>query len=103
MKLVIVAGDGRISIDDVSYDGADLSQLDPAIHAVQWYGEYGEVEYKSVFADGQITKPQNQIITSIDSYQWAFAAWSVAAAAVAAEEAAIAAETQPAVSGTQTL
>ena len=81
MKLVIVADDARVVIDATAYDGLDMSQLDPSIHAVQWNGTYGEVEYKSVFADGAITKPQNQIITSIDSYQWAVTAWNEARAA----------------------
>ncbi len=81
MKLVIVADDARVVIDAMAYDDLDMSQLDPSIHAVQWYGEYGEVEYKTVFANGEITKAQNQIITSINSYQWAIDAWNVAAAA----------------------
>ena len=83
MKLVIVADDARVVIDAIAYDDLDMSQLDPAIHAVQWYGEYGEVEYKTVFANGEITKAQNQIITSIDSYQWAIDAWNVASASEA--------------------
>ncbi len=81
MKLVIVADDARVVIDSMSYDDLDMSQLDPAIHAVQWYGEYGEVEYKTVFANGEITKAQNQIITSIESYQWAIDVWNIAKAA----------------------
>lgn len=89
MKLVIVADDARVVVDAVGYDGLDMSQLDPTVHAVQWVGEYGEIEYKSVFADGVITKPNNQIITDIAPYQWAIDAWNVAKAA---EEAAIAAE-----------
>ena len=78
MKLVIVADDARVVIDALAYDGLDMSQLDSAIHAVQWNGEYGEVEYKPVFANGKITKVANQIITSIDAYQWAIDAWNVA-------------------------
>lgn len=99
MKFVIVADDARVVIDAVAYDGLDMSQLDPAIHAVQWNGEYGEVEYKTVFANGEITKAVNQIITSIDAYQWAVDAWNAAKAAeeaaIAAEEAAIAAAENP--------
>jgi hypothetical protein len=88
MKLVIVVDDARVIVDAVGYDGLDMSQLDPTVHAVQWVGEYGEIEYKTVFADGVITKPNNQIITDIAPYQWAIDAWNVAKAA---EEAAIAA------------
>jgi len=81
MKLVIVADDARVVVDAVGYDGLDMSQLDPTVHAVQWVGEYGEIEYKSVFAEGVITKPNNQIITGIAPYQWAIDAWNVAKAA----------------------
>lgn len=81
MKLVIVADDALVVVDAVSYDGLDMSQLDPTVHAVQWVGEYGWVEYKSVFADGVITKPNNQVITDLAPYQWAIDAWNVAKAA----------------------
>ena len=96
MKLVIVADDKRVCVDGLCFVDLDMSQLDPTFHAVQWVGEYGEIEYKSVFADGVITKPNNQIITDIAPYQWAIDAWNVAndaeLAAIAAEEAATAAE-----------
>tara|TARA_R110002153_G_scaffold267531_1_gene431696 strand:+ start:233 stop:529 length:297 start_codon:yes stop_codon:yes gene_type:complete len=89
MKLVIVADDSRVVVDAVAYDGLDMSQLDSAIHAIQWNGEYGEIEYKPVFANGEITKAPNQIVMSIDAYQWAIDAWNVQKAAeVAALEAA---------------
>jgi CO dehydrogenase/acetyl-CoA synthase epsilon subunit len=91
MKLVIVADDARVIVDAVCYDDLDISQLDATIHAVQWNGVYGEIEYKPVFVNGAITKASNQIITSIDSYQWAIDAWNVANdVAVAAIAAAIA-------------
>jgi hypothetical protein len=109
MRLVIIADDARVGIDALNYDGLDMSQLDPSIHAVQWYGEYGEVEYKSVFADGQITKPQNKVITDITPYQWAVDVWNSAKlaeeAAIAAAEAAQAeaAPNQPVVNGADAL
>ena len=106
MKLVIIADDARVGIDALNYDGLDMSQLDPSIHAVQWYGEYGEVEFKTKFENGQIVKPQNQIITDVAPYQWAVDVWSVAKAAddaaIAAAELEVA-QNQPAVSGTETL
>lgn len=106
MKLVIVADDKRVCVDELCFDGLDMSALDTSIHAIQWNGEWGEIEYKSVFQNGQITKPQNQIIMDVTPYQWAVDAWNVAKAA---EEAAIAAaeaeaaQNQPVVSGTETL
>ena len=88
MKITIVADDMRVCLDSVCVDGCDLSLLDPSIHAVQWNGQWGEIEYKSVFQDGQVTKPQNQVITDVTPYQWAVDVWS---AAKAADDAAIAA------------
>lgn len=78
MKLTIVADDGAVGIDGEFYSALSLPQLDPTIHAVQWYGEYGEVEYKTVFADGVISKPANQIITDVTPYQFAVNAWNAA-------------------------
>ena len=106
MKLVIIPDDFRVGIDALNYDGIDMSQIDPSIHAVQWYGEYGEVEFKTKFENGQIVKPQNQIITDVTPYQWAVDAWNVAKAADDAAIAAAeleAAQNQPVVSGAETL
>lgn len=78
MKLTIVAEDRVISIDGVSFSDLDISALNPSIHAVQWYGEYGEVEYKSKVENNQIVKPQNQLIQDFSEFQWAVDAWNVA-------------------------
>ena len=88
MRLTITADDKRVCVDGVCYDDCNMTLLDSAIHAVQWYEQYGEIEYKPVFQDGQITKPQNEIITDVTPYQWAVDAWNTVKAA---EEAAIAA------------
>ena len=90
MKLVIVADDKRVCIDELCFDDLDVSALDTSIHAIQWNGECGEIEYKSVFADGQITKPQNQVITDVTPYQWAVDAWNVEKVAYDAAAAALA-------------
>lgn len=87
MKLVIVADDKRVCVDGLCFDGLDVSSLDASIHAVQWNGQWGEIEYKSVFQDGQITKPQNQVITNVTPYQWAVDAWNVEKEAEEAAEA----------------
>lgn len=102
MRLVIIADDARVGIDALNYDGLDMSQLDPSIHAIQWYGEYGEVEFKTKFENGQIVKPQNQIITDVTPYQWAIDAWNVAKAADDAAVAAALAEAQAAEASGQT-
>lgn len=85
MRLTIVADDGAVGVDGEFISGLNLSALDPTIHAVQWYGEYGEVEYKTVFAGGVITKPSNEIITDATPYQFAVDAWNIAKEAAEAQ------------------
>ena len=81
MRLVITADDKRVCVDGVCYDDCNMTLLDSAIHAVQWYEQYGEIEFKSKFENGQIVKPQNEIITDVTPYQWAVDAWNAAKAA----------------------
>ena len=102
MKLVIVADDSRICVDGLCFDDLDVSSLGASIHAVQWNGQWGEIEYKSVFQDGQITKPHNQVITDVTPYQWAVDAWNAAKAAQEAAIAAALAEAQAAEASGQT-
>lgn len=95
MKLTIVADDQAVGIDGEFISPLEMPQLDASIHAVQWYGEYGEIEFKTVFANGALTKPQNQIIADITPFQFAVDAWNTKKAEiVAAEETAQAATEQ---------
>ena len=86
MKFTIVADDKAVGIDEEFFPGLSLPELDPTIHAIQWYGEHGEVEFKTVFANGALTKPQNQLITDIAPFQFAVDAWQAAKDAQIAEE-----------------
>jgi hypothetical protein len=89
MRLTIIADDNTVGIDGSFFSDIALPQLDPAIHALQWYGEYGEIEFKTVFLNGVFTKPQNQLITDIAPFQFAVDAWNAMkaeAAKVAAAE-----------------
>jgi len=56
MRLIIIPVDKFISIDDVGIHGADMSWIpeftgesgiSTSVHAVQWYGDHGEIELKS--------------------------------------------------------
>lgn len=78
MRLTIVADDGAVGIDGLFFFELNLTALDPTIHAVQWHGEYGEIEYKTIFADGVTSKPNNEIITNVTPYQFAVDAWNIA-------------------------
>jgi hypothetical protein len=77
MRLTIIADDKCVGVDGLFFEPIELPQLDSAIHAVQWYSEYGEVEYKTRFENGALTKPQNQLITDITPFQFAVDAWHV--------------------------
>lgn len=97
MRLTIVADDGAVGVDGEFFSGLDLSQLDASVHAVQWYGEYGEVEYKTQLENGAFVKPANVLITDATPYQFAVDVWNTAKAqAIAAAEAAAAAAAQSA-------
>ena len=78
MKLTIVADDNTIGVNDLHYFNFDLQELDSAIHAVQWYGEYGEVEYKTRLENGVFVKPANVVISSVEPYKSFVALWNVA-------------------------
>ena len=78
MKLTIIADDNTVGINNEFYLNINLMQLDSSIHAIQWYGEYGEVEYKSLFINNKIVKPTNVLITDISEYQFAIDEWNKA-------------------------
>ena len=81
MRMLILADDNRVAIEDEGYDGLNLSFLDPTIHAVQWYDTYGEVEHKDP-ATGKMTA--NREIQNIDEFQQAITVWQAAKDAEAA-------------------
>ena len=105
MKLTIIADDRLVVIDGEALANIDLSSLDPSIHAVQFYGEFGEVEYRPVFSNGAIVKPQNRAFIDVTEFQSAIDAFNAEKARLAAEaEAAAAAKAEQAtVTGAQTL
>ena len=105
MRVTIIADDKRVGVNNEFFEPVELSQLDPTIHAVQWYGEYGEVEYKTFFENGVIVRAANTIITDITPYQFAVDAWAEAKTAheEAMVQAAQAAIDQPTTTGSQTL
>jgi hypothetical protein len=86
MRLTIVADDKCVGIDGEYFSSLNLPLLDPTIHAVQWYGTHGEVEYKTQLQNGSLVKPANAVITDIAPYQFAVAAWNAAKAAPAPDE-----------------
>ena len=94
MRLTIVSVDGAVYVDGVSYSGLDLSFVPFDVHALQWYGTYGELEFKRSFVDGQIIHPVNQMLNELPD--WANTAKTLWDEAKANEEAAILAAQQAA-------
>lgn len=88
MKLTIVADDKCVGVDGEFIAPIEMPQLDASIHAVQWNGEYGEVEYKTQFENGDLVKPANVLINDMTPYQFAVDAWNAAKAQAALDEAA---------------
>lgn len=75
MRVTIIPSDGFVSVDGVGYSGLDLSFIDPAIHAVQWFGDVGELEIKNLTTNKMA---ENREITSFAEFQRAVDAWDAA-------------------------
>jgi hypothetical protein len=71
MRLTIIPADGFVSVDGKGYSSMDLSFIPQDIHAVQWYGTYGEVEIKD--AMGRVVK--NNQIDSLEPFSAAVNLW----------------------------
>ncbi|MCH7793836.1 MAG: hypothetical protein IH900_01665 [Proteobacteria bacterium] len=69
MRVTIIANDGKVGVDGV-FRAVDLSTLDPNIHAVQWDGVVGHIEFKDNSA--------NEAITDISAFQSFIDAWTAA-------------------------
>jgi len=82
MRVTIIPSDGFVSIDGVGYGSLNLSSIDPSVHAVQWYGDKGEVELCDSVTRKMV---ENRAITSLGEFQSALDAWNVANTAVPVE------------------
>jgi predicted dinucleotide-utilizing enzyme len=97
MKLTIIPEDAAVYIDGVCVSGIDISFVPNNIHAIQWDGNFGEIEYKT---ENKI-KPNNLEITEILPYmqscidKHAETLIKIAEAAAAEQAAALANQTTP--------
>ena len=64
-NLTIIFDDKHVGIDGEFYDSIDLSSAPSGLHALQWDGTSGWIEY-SIDADGN--KPTNQKITELPEW-----------------------------------
>lgn len=71
MRFTFIPADRIVIVDGVARHLPDITAPD-GIHAVQWYGEAGEVEF-STTAKGE--KPPNERITSVADWRYALEAW----------------------------
>lgn len=65
----MIPADGTVVIDGDTAGNVDFTGIDPSIHAIQWYGAVGEVEYIFVYSGPDSVKPPNEPITSLAPYQ----------------------------------
>ena len=72
MRVIIVPDDGVVLIDGKGRV-VDCSSVDRTIHAVQWYDDHGEIEYKTF--DG--VRAPNLAITDLSLFQIVIDAWRV--------------------------
>lgn len=83
MRATIIPSDGFCSVDGVGFDGVDMTTVAPEVHAVQWYGTYGEVEVQNQVTGKMVS---NDEITSLDDFQAVFDSyWAIRDAAAAAQ------------------
>lgn len=69
MKLTIIPADKAVYKDGYSYSGLDLSDFPQNVHALQWDGESGWVEFKD---ESEFRRPPNENIVVLPD--WALAA-----------------------------
>ena len=77
MKLTIIPEDMTVLIDGDRFGISCQELVDQGVHAVQWSGTIGHIEFKDA-ADG--SKPANQVIEDIERFQPIIDAWHAAKA-----------------------
>jgi hypothetical protein len=84
MRATIIPSDGFCSVDGVGFNGVDMTTVAPTVHAVQWYGTYGEVEVQDP-QKGQMIR--NEEIQNLTEYEAVFESyWAVRTAEEAAQQ-----------------
>ena len=77
MKFTIIPDDKTIIINGFGYSELEFI-IDANIHAVQWYDDIGEIEYKSELTENGLNKPQNLIIHQYSDFKLALDTWELA-------------------------
>lgn len=76
MKLTILLDDSAVYKDGVAYAGLSLSGVPDNVHAIQWDGAAGWIEFKT---ESQFRRPPNENITELPTWaNDAIVAWEAA-------------------------
>lgn len=65
MRITVLNDDNALGLDGVFYSGLDFSTVPDNIHALQWNGTKGEIEF---YEDDEGEKMPNQKITELPSW-----------------------------------
>lgn len=90
MRVIVVLEDGFVSIDGEGFSELDLSFIPGTVHALQWYGDEGEIEYQ----DERGRATHNETITSLDQFVYFPQCYQLWQAAKAQHDAELAAQSQ---------
>lgn len=91
MRATIIPSDGFCSVDGVGFNGVDMTSVAPEVHAVQWYGTFGEVEIQDPLTGKMVG---NEEITDLNEYQVVIESYWAIRNAAEAEQAETQAEQQ---------
>lgn len=72
MRITIIKDNGTVIIDGVGFRGIDMSSQPPSFHALQWYGDSGEIEY----VDPDTGNHSNQKTTDLSPFQPQIDGWN---------------------------
>lgn len=80
MKFTAVTDDGKVYIDGKAQSVPETAKLPADVHAIQWDGKRGEIEFKSITCEscGCTSKKQNETFTDFSPYQFLVDAFVVA-------------------------
>ena len=76
MRVTIVADDNKVVVEGHP-EAVDCSSIEEEIHAVQWYGSVGEVEFKHDYIEN--TRKPNETIKDFAAYQKYVDLWMIEA------------------------
>ena len=65
MRITVINDDNALGIDGVFYSELDFSTVPDNIHALQWNGVKGEIEF---YSDEDGEQPPNQKITDLPNW-----------------------------------